>query len=157
LVWMSGNDGKPRWQLRVTSFSDVHILPVDRLLFSHERTKARNEKPPPPIAYGPVIGATERDFSGNIVWESKGMKDIESCRRLPDGFTILRGDEGVALLTPEGKMVTKRLFVSQGGKWNQPVLLRTGELLFSQRKGASFIVLDIREQHKTLTSVEAYP
>ena len=150
-IGLFGCGGPPRWTLELKpGVRDVNLLPGDRMLVAQQvkREGRRTRKKET------GEGVTDRDLTGNILWQFKELIHPSVCRRLPNGNTLLidesdltikntKGDwkqvtEGVIETTPEGKRVFQRHLIGYyDSPWKlaHPYILANGRLLYRQEGG----------------------
>lgn len=137
-AWLTGCDGKPRWQFKEScSYIDVQLLRGARLLMAQcpARPPGGLAAPGEPVA----IGVTERDVEGKILWQYRGVSHPVACRRLPNGNTqIVDFHQGVEEVTPQGERIFFRKRVPPGENpphLAAPFLLGNGRLAYRLDRG----------------------
>jgi hypothetical protein len=107
-VWLCGCNGKVRWQLEnLSRVDDAHLLPGNRVLLAQRREHTQGEI----SEWAPVIGVTERDLDGKILWQYKGFEIPCCCQRLPNGNTLIcDGGPHMVEINAMGEQVFKSKF-----------------------------------------------
>jgi hypothetical protein len=89
-VWLAGQDGKLRWEVRgLAGPNDARLLPGGRILIA-ERNANR---------------VTERDQKGTVLWERRVDGGAIAADRLPGGNTLITSWNAVLEVTPGGRTV----------------------------------------------------
>ncbi|HZT81773.1 MAG TPA: HEAT repeat domain-containing protein [Gemmataceae bacterium] len=116
-VWECGPDGKTRWQVaNLGNPSDVQLLPGGRFLVAEFQGRK----------------VTERDRAGKVLWTFAVDNYPNTCRRLPNGNTLIATYGEVTEVTPEGK----RVFSHRGqASIYRAQRLRNGHTLFACSSG----------------------
>jgi hypothetical protein len=87
-VWLSGRDGKPRWEiLDLHGPNDAQLLSGNRILVA-ERNANR---------------VTERDRNGKVLWESRQEDGAIAAQRVQNGNTLITTWNRVLEVTPDNK------------------------------------------------------
>lgn len=136
-VSLIGSDGTSRWHLTFDArTSSPQFLPSGRVLLVRERqlSTSGESKGPQPLV--------ETNFQGEITWSSNIFPTPTTCRRLPNGDTLVADlFVGVGLVWVHGQ---KRL-LKRKANCTDPVILANGEVVYReefQQKITRFIGFD---------------
>jgi hypothetical protein len=134
-VWLWGCDDQPRCRLHKARNApkDFRLLPGGRL-FQVEWPELLRPDPDKLKKWGPVVGVTERDLNGKILWQYKGIERPAVGQRLANGNTFVsdRDLHAVAEVTPEGKALWVRDYSLRLLDGRDPRRLRNGNILCFQ-------------------------
>jgi hypothetical protein len=88
-VWERAPDGTVRWEItHLRGPMEAQVLRGGRVL----------------IAESNACTVSERDFRGNVLWQTKLDVQPTGCQRLPNGNTFISTYQSVRELTPDGKV-----------------------------------------------------
>jgi len=109
-VWLSGPDGKMRWEINgLAGPNDARLLPGGRVLIAERNANK----------------VTERDQTGKVLWQQQVEGGVIAADRLPNGNTLVTTWNTIVEITPAGKHV----WSSEGIGFRYAYRVRNGHIV----------------------------